>query len=125
MLTRTTYSSTVAIPEAVNRDPKRRIAGTREAKAGAEFVARGDLGFAPNTSTSGDRCTGFPRFVGSLVCTGFPGFVVSLVRTGFPGFVVSLVRKYQRRAARLQPCRPCKNLNGLASKGLLASGIKE
>ena len=85
MLTRTTYSSTVAIPEAVNRDPKRRIAGTREAKAGAEFVARGDLGFAPNTSTSGDRCTGFPRFVGSLVCTGFPGFVVSLVR------------KYQRR----------------------------
>src|SRR6266700_2497975 len=97
MLTRTTYSSTVAIPEAVNRDPKRRIAGTREAKAGAEFVARGDLGFVPNTSTSGDRCTGFPRFVGSLVCTGFPGFVVSLVRTGFPGFVVSLVRKYQRR----------------------------
>ena len=85
MLTRTTYSSTVAIPEAVNRDPKRRIAGTREAKAGAEFVARGDLGFVPNTSTSGDRCTGFPRFVGSLVCTGFPGFVVSLVR------------KYQRR----------------------------
>src|SRR6266567_8440468 len=85
MLTRTTYSSTVAIPEAVNRDPKRRIAGTREAKAGAEFVARGDLGFVPNTSTSGDRSTGFPRFVGSLVCTGFPGFVVSLVR------------KYQRR----------------------------